>query len=288
MFDTMKVAREIREARIAQNMTQMNLADAMGVSYQAVSNWERGNSMPDIGKLEELCAILDISLDRLLGVQRQVQNVQKVIDYTSGKTEETPSLEEIRDAVPLMEPEQVQECVDNTAEETGRVSLDELIGLAPFLGRETLGRLAEKAEEVHLDELTGLAPFLNREILGRLAEKAGEAAEEVHLDELTGLAPFLGREILGRLAEKAEGIHLDELVGLAPFVDRWILKKLAEKIDTDEICPEELCGLAPFVDRETLEWLAGNIKNERIDPDVLQGLAPFLGKDMLEKLIRRA
>ena len=44
MFDTMKVARAIREARISQNMTQMNLADEMGVSYQAVSNWERGVS----------------------------------------------------------------------------------------------------------------------------------------------------------------------------------------------------------------------------------------------------
>ena len=41
MFDTMKIAKKIREARMAKNMTQMNLADAMGVSYQAVSNWER-------------------------------------------------------------------------------------------------------------------------------------------------------------------------------------------------------------------------------------------------------
>ena len=55
MFDIMKVAANIKEARIAQNMTQMSLADAMEVSYQAVSNWERGNSMPDIAKLEQLC-----------------------------------------------------------------------------------------------------------------------------------------------------------------------------------------------------------------------------------------
>ncbi len=45
MFDTMLVARKIREARISQNMTQMNLADTMEVSYQAVSNWERGDSL---------------------------------------------------------------------------------------------------------------------------------------------------------------------------------------------------------------------------------------------------
>lgn len=44
MFDIMKAARNIREARIARNLTQMNLADAMEVSYQAVSNWERGVS----------------------------------------------------------------------------------------------------------------------------------------------------------------------------------------------------------------------------------------------------
>ena len=53
MFDTRKVAKTIREARIARNMTQMNLADAMGVSYQAVSNWERGLVPCDVDKAVE-------------------------------------------------------------------------------------------------------------------------------------------------------------------------------------------------------------------------------------------
>ena len=38
MFDTNQVASRIKEARMKQNLTQMNLADEMGVSYQAVSN----------------------------------------------------------------------------------------------------------------------------------------------------------------------------------------------------------------------------------------------------------
>ena len=230
MFDTMKVAREIREARIAQNMTQMNLADAMGVSYQAVSNWERGNSMPDIGKLEELCEILDISLDRLLGVQRQVQNVQKVIDYTSGKTEETLSLEEIRDAVPLMEPEQVQKCVGNAAEETERISLDELMGLAPFAGKGTLKKLAEKVEEVNLDELVGLAPFVDRETLNRLAEKID--TDEICPDELCGLAPFVSKDTLENLAGniKKEKIDLNALQGLASFLGKDKLEELLRRV----------------------------------------------------------
>ena len=38
MFDTNKVASNIKNARTRKNMTQMALADEMGVSYQTVSN----------------------------------------------------------------------------------------------------------------------------------------------------------------------------------------------------------------------------------------------------------
>ena len=44
MFDIERIAKHIRELRIQNNMTQMKLADELGVSYQAVSNWERGVS----------------------------------------------------------------------------------------------------------------------------------------------------------------------------------------------------------------------------------------------------
>ena len=44
MFDVKMVAAKLREARIKKNMTQNNLADELGISFQAVSNWERGNS----------------------------------------------------------------------------------------------------------------------------------------------------------------------------------------------------------------------------------------------------
>lgn len=55
MFDTMKVAKKIKEARIAQDMTQMNLADIMEVSYQAVSNWERGDELRSGNRLLHYC-----------------------------------------------------------------------------------------------------------------------------------------------------------------------------------------------------------------------------------------
>ena len=54
MLDMNKVAKNIKNARTKKNMTQLELADIVGVSYQAVSNWERGNSMPDIGKISDM------------------------------------------------------------------------------------------------------------------------------------------------------------------------------------------------------------------------------------------
>jgi len=51
MFDMNEVGRRISTARKDKNMTQMELADRLNISFQAVSNWERGISMPDISKL---------------------------------------------------------------------------------------------------------------------------------------------------------------------------------------------------------------------------------------------
>ena len=44
-FDMHRIGQTIARLRRERNMTQMALADAMGVSFQAVSNWERGVSL---------------------------------------------------------------------------------------------------------------------------------------------------------------------------------------------------------------------------------------------------
>lgn len=223
MFDTMKVAEEIRTARIAKNMTQVNLADQMGVSYQAVSNWERGNSMPDISKLSELCGILDISFEQLLGSEQQAQKVQKVMEYAENGSGQNPSFAEIGDVAPLMPPKTLSEIAENI-----EVDLNGLIGLAPFLDKDVVNRLAEKLdtkEGMDLCLLCGLAPFVD----GSTLDKLTQDVETVDLNGLIGLAPFLNRDTVNRLTkrlDKKEGVDLCLLSALAPFVDKEILQQL--------------------------------------------------------------
>ena len=61
------IGQTISDLRKSHNMTQLELADKLNISFQAVSNWERGISMPDIAKLPELANLLDTSIDDLLG-----------------------------------------------------------------------------------------------------------------------------------------------------------------------------------------------------------------------------
>ena len=60
----------IRDLRKEHNMTQQDLANALGVSDKAVSRWETGRGLPDIGSLEDIAGVLDVSVAELLRGER--------------------------------------------------------------------------------------------------------------------------------------------------------------------------------------------------------------------------
>ena len=95
MFDTVTIGRKIAELRKAHNMTQFELADALGISFQAVSNWERGASMPDISKLPELAEIFGVTIDEVLGKKNPA-----IVQLAHGETIDTRAVtpEEIEEA----------------------------------------------------------------------------------------------------------------------------------------------------------------------------------------------
>ena len=59
----------IRKARRERGLTQEQLAEVMGVSVGAVSKWEQGQSIPEIGLLMELADFFQTSVDALLGFE---------------------------------------------------------------------------------------------------------------------------------------------------------------------------------------------------------------------------
>mgnify|MGYP001024842287 FL=1 len=309
MFDTMQLAHTIRDARISQNMTQMNLADAMEVSYQAVSNWERGNSMPDISKLEQLCQILHISYEELLGTDSSAKTIRKVIGGSSSTITNTvykdniaseesnePSAEAANDPqqvtvtelcgiAPLLPPNDIETMVENNlSREIGKIDFSSIMGLAPFLNTKYLDQLVQRATITSLKEIVSIAPFLSTEAVDSLVMNSDPDCD---MNGILSLAPFMSRDALNSLA--LEKIHVNSLIkltGLAPFLSKETLDTLIERADP-ECDMSGIVSLAPFLSGESLNCLA-LVKLHVICLVKLAGLAPFLSKETLDILVERA
>lgn len=74
-----KIAGQISSLRKAKGFTQNELGERVGVSFQAVSKWERGETLPDISVLPDLAKVLETSIDNiLLGGEKQVEYKGKI------------------------------------------------------------------------------------------------------------------------------------------------------------------------------------------------------------------
>jgi transcriptional regulator with XRE-family HTH domain/DNA-directed RNA polymerase subunit RPC12/RpoP len=85
-MDQIKIGKFIAECRKNNNLTQLQLAEKLGITDKAVSKWERGIAMPDSSIMLELCEILGINVNELLSGERIImennnqKNEQLLID----------------------------------------------------------------------------------------------------------------------------------------------------------------------------------------------------------------
>lgn len=67
----MTLNENIRQLRMARNLSQVDLAKALGVTKQSISNWENNNIQPSIDMLIHLARFFSVSTDYLLGLEQQ-------------------------------------------------------------------------------------------------------------------------------------------------------------------------------------------------------------------------
>lgn len=65
----------IRKFREANNMTQKQLADKIGVTGSRVSNWEQGIHRPDVDILANICTALNVSPSELLDIHLNINEL---------------------------------------------------------------------------------------------------------------------------------------------------------------------------------------------------------------------
>lgn len=76
----MTIGMTIRQLRQERDITQEQLADALGITSRAVSQWECDRTAPDISQLPALANFFDVTTDHLLGVdiRRKEEDIEKI------------------------------------------------------------------------------------------------------------------------------------------------------------------------------------------------------------------
>ena len=63
-----KIGHIIKQLRLENKLTQLELAKKLGLSQDTISLWELDKSLPDIVNLVKLSKIFDVKIDKLLNI----------------------------------------------------------------------------------------------------------------------------------------------------------------------------------------------------------------------------
>ena len=77
MIDQIKIGKFIAAKRKKKSLTQVEVAERLGITDRAVSKWERGLALPDASIMLNLCSILGSSITELLTGETTVEENYK-------------------------------------------------------------------------------------------------------------------------------------------------------------------------------------------------------------------
>ena len=85
----MTMGQIIKNLRKGRGFTQEELAERLGVTYQAISKWENDSGMPDISQIVPLATIFDVSTDFLFGIDHtsETEEALKIVSTANSMQE---------------------------------------------------------------------------------------------------------------------------------------------------------------------------------------------------------
>ncbi|MDF2686539.1 MAG: immR 3 [Clostridia bacterium] len=280
MFDMTKIGANISKLRKAINLTQMELADKLNISFQAVSNWERGISMPDISKLTELSEILHVSIDEILENKRASLLVDEII-----KNESLTKINnnEIAELAPILKTEQVDKIVKTAS----CFDINSIASVAPFLSQKFIDELAANLynETGDLNSFAPIVPFVSSELIDNLAMELSKNGADI--EKINGILPFISESVISEFAEKKfkDTGDLNSITGLMPFLNQNFIDSCAADIIKKADDLSSIACIAPFISSKNLNEIAIEALNKK-GLNALSPIIPFIDSKIIEDYIK--
>lgn len=202
----MNIGNKIKHLRKKRGITQEQLANAIGISFQAVSKWENNIALPDITLMPVLANFFGVSMDELFdfSLEEMEKEIAKIVDdayeYRESNPEKSRSILE----------EGLKKYPEND------ILTNNLLYVMPDPDEtiEFASRLIEKTtdNEVKYDALRFLAYAYKKKGDLKSAEAAIEQIPEIYFTKLTEAAYILEGEAKFRAAEKQKWISFENLL----------------------------------------------------------------------------
>lgn len=185
-----EIGNRISRCRQNRNMTQEELAGRIGVTPQAVSKWERAQSIPDTILLADICQVLGVSAGYLLGIEGQE------ITENGDSRAENEIWKNLRNCLEPLElifgKELVPAFMDNSYEQ-------EIVAVRKNLSREgILMPLVRVRDELQLKPKEFMILSYQKVLHAEEIEETGEDARQHMIDSLEQIVRQKYMDILNR------------------------------------------------------------------------------------------
>lgn len=225
LFNTQKFGGYVALLRKKADITQSELADKLGVSGQAVSNYESGESFPEVTILSGLADFFGITVSQLIAAGEPTDGESKVLgDLAQGKETLAESMDDVMNLAPLLRPSTLEK-ISSKLSEHG-VDISRVVDLSQYLSDNGTSEMIKNASfesldgEAEHDLMKHLIPLLDEKSKTALFGKIIEG--ELDWRNLEMMMPYITY-----LYQQIEAAYVEG--ALPGEVMVWLNKALADE-----------------------------------------------------------
>ena len=217
-----KLGEKIKSLRKQKNISQEVFANYLGVSFQAVSKWENGNTMPDVTMIPAIASFFGVSTDELFDfnlyeMEKQVEAIchesWKYRDNDPAKAEQI-----LREGLKRFPGNEI--ILNNLLYTLDyKTRADEVITLCKSLIEST------KYDDVKYDACRILASCYKENGQNDLIAPTLEIIPEIYFTKLELMASLLDGDQSYEAAQKHKNICAEDLIDMLIIIGKHLLKK---------------------------------------------------------------
>lgn len=217
-----KLGEKIKSLRKQRNISQEVFASYLGVSFQAVSKWENGNTMPDVTMIPAIASFFGVSTDELFDFN--LFEVEKQVDaicleaYKYRFSDAAKSEQILREGLQRFPGNDI--ILNNllyTLDYKSRA--DEVITLCKTLIEST------KDDSVKYDACRILASCYKENGYNNLIKPTLEIIPEIYFSKLELMASLLDGEESYEAAQKQKNISAEDLINMLIIAGKRLLER---------------------------------------------------------------